>query len=195
MLSSQMNNKQRIRLFIWLTIVLCFWVWVIYKNQQLGIEQIASFLKRFQRFIIIAYLIFCSLRAFTLIPNMTVLLVGTLVISNPWALLVTSLIGFVISSSLIYFFGEDTGMDKILLAKYPDKVEKIKLSTDRYGAPIIFLWGFLPAIPADLISFILGIIKFNYWRFILPHTLSHIVTYSIIIFGSKSLWTLLGISI
>ncbi len=183
-----MSKRQRITVFIWLTIVIAFWLWVIYEDEELGIEQIAAFLSRFQHFIIIAYLLFSSLRAFTLIPNMTVVFVGTLIIHNPWVLLITSLIGLLVSSSLIYFFGEDTGLDKVLLKKYPDKVEKIKNGIDRYGAPVIFFWGLLPVVPSDLLSFVLGIMKFNYWKFILYYTFSHLITYSAIIFLGKDLW-------
>ncbi len=191
-----MSKKQRITVFIWLSIVAAFWIWVLYKDQELGIEKIAQFLSRFQHLIILAYFLFSSLRAFTLIPNMTVVFVGTLVIHNPWVLLITSVAGLIISSSLIYFFGEDTGLDKVLLKKYPDQVERIKRGIDRYGAPVVFFWGFLPVVPSDLLSFVLGIMRFNYWKFVFYYTLSHIITYSVIIFLGKDLWSVLlpGIS-
>ena len=184
-----MSKKQRILVFFWLGIIAIFWLWVLYKDEELGIEKIAGFLNRFQNFIIIAYLVFSSLRAFTLIPNMTVVLVGTLIIHNPWVLLITSLIGLLVSSSLIYFFGEETGLDKVLLKKYPDHVDKIRQGIERYGAPVIFLWGVLPVVPSDLLSFVLGIMKFNYWKFVFYYTLSHVITYSVLIFLGKDLWT------
>ena len=186
-----MSNKQRITFFIWLGIILLFWLWVIYNDKSLNINKIAAFLSRFQNYIIIAYLIFSCLRAFTLIPNVTAVLVGTLIIHNPWVLLITSLIGLIVSSSLIYFFGEDTGLDKILMKKSPGKINKIKQGLERFGDPIVFAWGFLPIVPSDLLSFVLGITRYSYWKFVLYYTISHIVTYSVIIFLGKDLWTLL----
>ncbi len=186
-----MSKKQKISVFIWITIVALFWIWILYKDTSLNTKTIAEFLKRFQNYIIVAYLIFSCLRAFTLIPNMTVVMVGTLIIHNPYVLLITSLIGLIVSSSLIYFFGEETGMDKILLRKYPEKITYIKEQIEKYGAPVIFFWGFLPVVPSDLLAFVLGITKFNYKKFVFYYTVSHIITYGLIIFLGKEFWAVI----
>ncbi len=186
-----MSRKQKISVFIWLAIVALFWIWIFYEEGTLDVNTIAAFLKKFQNYIIAAYFIFSCLRAFTLIPNMTVVMVGTLIIHNPYILLITSVIGLIVSSSLIYFFGEETGLDKILIHKYPEKIAYIKEKIEKYGSPVIFFWGFLPVVPSDLLSFVLGIMKFNYKKFIFYYTVSHIITYGLIIFLGKEFWQII----
>ncbi len=183
-----MKHWQRFFTFLWLACVAAFWIWVIYEDVELSAEEIAAYLSRFQHYLVAAYTIFGILRAFTLIPNMTVVFVGTLLIHNFWVLLVTSIIGLIGSSSIIYFFGEELGLKEYLYARFPNKIEVIRRGLDRYGAVIILLWGFLPVVPSDLLSFFLGSIKFPYWKFVLYYTIGHLITYSLIILFGQEFW-------
>lgn len=186
-----MSKRQKIRVFIWLVIVVVFWGWVLYEDQSLDAKQIAYFLARFQSFIIIVYFLFSSFRAFTLIPNLTVVLVGTFVIEDPYILLCLSILGFIISSSIIYFFGQQTGLYNIFMLKYSARIEDIEKKIQKFGSPIIFLWGLLPIVPSDLLTFVLGTIKFDYKKMIFLYFFSHFITYTLIIFTSKTLWKIL----
>ncbi len=174
----------------WLLGVAAFWIWVAYEDVELSAEQIAAFFSRFQHYIIVAYLVFGIIRAFTLIPNMTVVFVGSLLIHNFWILLATSVAGLIGSSAIIYFFGEELQLKDTLYRKFPRQLDKIQRGLDKYGSAIIFFWGFLPVVPSDLLSFFLGSIKFPFWKFILYYTIGHVITYSIIILSGKEFWHL-----
>ncbi len=186
-----MSKTSKIFGIIWLVIIIVFWAWAIYEDVKFTPESIAGYLERFQKYIIWAYLIFSMLRAFTLLPNMTVVFVGALLIHNFWILLITSIIGLCVSSSLIYFFGNNLSFMRSLAKRHPQKVEKIHKGLERYGGLIIFFWGFFPVVPSDLLSFVLGDLKYNYWKFIAYYALSHLITYSVIIYFGKGLWQLI----
>ncbi len=175
--------------YLWLAFVVAFWTYALIFEMELTPESLAEYLKKFSNYILVAYALFTVLRAFTLIPNMTVVLVGTLILPGRfWTLLIISVIGLLASSSIIYFFGEEMGLDVILRKKFPDKEEYIKRQLDKYGDWIVFFWGFLPVVPSDLLSFVLGIVKYKYWKFILFYGLSHFISYAVIIKFGEEFW-------
>jgi len=112
------------------------------------------------------YLLFASLRGFSLIPS-TYLLLAALPFFPPGVLLLLTLVGILISSSCIYFFSEALRLDEYFEQKHPAGVAKIKRVLQRHELPIIVGWSFFPLAPTDLICYVCGVMKVNFRKFLL----------------------------
>ena len=179
---------RKILLVLWLFSILAFWTWVLIEDINLSSQQISVFLQKFQHYIILGYILLWLIRAFTLVPNMLLVVAASAFIKNYWVLLIISITGFLISSSIIYFFGSELGLGEYFERKFPGKISKIEHGLERYGAIIIILWGFLPIVPSDLLAFFLGSIKFPYFKFLLYYFTGHLIIYSILIFFGQQAW-------
>ncbi len=179
---------RKVLFVLWIISIIAFWAWVVIEDISLTSVQISVFLQKFQHYIVLSYILLWLIRAFTLIPNMVLVLAGTAFIQNYWILLIISLIGFLVSSSIIYFFGSELGLQRYFERKFPDKIKQIERGIERYGAVIIILWGFLPVVPSDLLAFFLGSIKFPFPKFLLYYFIGHLIIYSILIFLGQQAW-------
>ncbi len=180
---------RKILLVLWLISIIVFWTWILIEDINLTSEQISEILRKFQHYIVLAYILLWLIRAFTLIPNMLLVIAASAFIKNYWILLIVSLFGFLISSSIIYFFGSELGLGRYFERKFPEKIKQIEHGLERYGAVIIILWGFLPVVPSDLLSFFLGSIKFPYLKFLIYYFIGHLIIYGILIFLGQQAWS------
>ena len=76
-------------------------------------ESIATFLTEFHGPIWILYLLLSVMRGFTLLPSTPLVLAGAMLYpQQPFLVLAISLLGIVISSSMIYWFSDLLGFDE-----------------------------------------------------------------------------------
>lgn len=131
-------------------------------------ENIAAFLLRFQGEIWLVYLAMSILRGFSLLPSTPLVIAGTLLFpTQPFAVLAISIIGILLSSSMIYFFSEYLGFNEFFENHKPELTHKIKARLERpTGFLFIAIWAFFPLVPTDLVCYLAGTTRMNYWKFI-----------------------------
>ena len=131
-------------------------------------EHIAAFLSQFHDEIWIVYLIMSALRGFSLLPSTPLVIAGTLLFpSQPFTVLAVCLTGIAISSSMIYFFSEFLGFHDYFESHKPELTHKICSQLDRpAGFVFVGLWSFLPLVPTDLVCYLAGTTRMNFWKFI-----------------------------
>lgn len=61
------------------------------------------------------------------------------------------------------------GFDEMLARHTHNK--KIQNAIERYGFYAVFLWSFVPIVPTDLISYVAGIVRMSFWKFVLALTI------------------------
>ncbi len=116
----------------------------------------------------IAYLLFSALRGLTLLPSTPLVIAGTLLFpEQPFLVLVVSIVGIVFSSTMIYFFSELLGFDEYFASHKPELTARIR---EKLEHPLGFLfvagWAFFPFVPTDLVCYLAGTMRMNYWKFI-----------------------------
>ena len=116
------------------------------------------------------YLLLGSVRAFTLVPSTFLVIVG-LPFIPPWRLLILTLIGILISSSLIYWFAEELHLAQEIERKYPARIARLKILLQQYEMPIIIGWSFFPLLPTDVICYVCGALEIDYRKFLLGVTI------------------------
>ncbi|MDO8508659.1 MAG: VTT domain-containing protein [Nanoarchaeota archaeon] len=62
----------------------------------------------------------------------------------------------------------------------PKKVYKIRRLTNKYGAFLVFFVSLIPSLPYEVLTFALGIAKYNYYRLFILVTLGSLIKYAII---------------
>lgn len=98
--------------------------------------------------------------------------------NNPVFLIILYNLGFVVSFTINYYIGMKlAGLSKKIIT--PKKFYKIKSSINKYGALAIFLFNVLP-FPAQPLSAILGVFRYNKARFYFFFILGQTIKYTII---------------
>jgi len=104
------------------------------------------------------YILFGSLRGFTLIPS-TTLVVAALPFFQPVPLFALTLLGILVSSASIYFFAEALHLEELVERKHPHAFERLKAALQSYQMPIIIGWSFFPLAPTDLVCYACGVLR------------------------------------
>ncbi len=147
-------------------------------------ENIAAFLLRFQGEIWLVYLAMSVFRGFSMLPSTPLVVAGTLLFPDQaFAVLAVSILGILLSSSMIYYFSEYLGFSDFFESHKPELTYKIKARLERpTGFLFIALWAFFPLVPTDLVCYLAGTAKMNYWKFIAAVLAGELILCSVYIF-------------
>ena len=110
------------------------------------------------------FVLFC-IRGFTLIPS-SYFLIAAIPILPPTTLFGLTLAGILVSSASIYYFSKHLGLDEYIERRHKAGVDKVKAAMQRWQMPIIIGWSFFPPVPTDVICYVCGILRVNFWKFL-----------------------------
>lgn len=155
-------------LVLWAAIVLACVGSYLADPSKFTAETIAEFLKRFSGLIWLIYLVFSIVRGITLLPSTPLVIAGTLLFPDqPFAVLLVSMTGILLSSTLIYYFSEYLGFSDYFENHKPELSHKIKKKLEHpLGFLFVAAWAFFPLVPTDLVCYVAGTTKMSYWKFI-----------------------------
>lgn len=181
---------------IWSAVILLAIIYFISDPDHFTASNIALFIRSFHSEVWFIYLAMSALRGFTLLPSTPLVLAGTILYPDqPYLVLITSLGGILISSSLIYFCSEALGFDDYFQRKNPQTVESIRRRLEHpWGLAFVVLWSFFPLIPTDAVCYVAGTIRMNFYKFILSVFVGEAALCSIYIFFGGSVMKWLGIA-
>jgi uncharacterized membrane protein YdjX (TVP38/TMEM64 family) len=154
---------------------------------------IAEFIRTFQSEIWLVYFAMSALRGLTLLPSTPFVLAGAITFPDqPLAVLLTSLAGIALSSTMIYFFSELLGFTEYFERHDPTRVHAIKTRLEHpLGFLFVAAWAFFPLVPTDLVCYLAGTTRMNYWKFILAVLFGETVLCSAYVFGGGSIFSYL----
>src|SRR5690348_5724248 len=118
---------RRIFLVLWVGVIAACLITYLAAPHLFTAENIATFMSRLQGVIWLVYLGISILRGFTLLPSTPLVLAGTLLFPDDRILvLIVSLVGIALSSSMIYFFSEQLGFHEYFESHKPELTRRIK---------------------------------------------------------------------
>lgn len=130
-------------------------------------ESFAQFLGRFGWYLLFVYFLLSALRGFTLIPSTPFVFAGLLLFPNHLHLVyIISMIGILLSASMVYFFSVEMEFSQIFEKSGKNKLEKYHKWVERYGFWLVMVWSFLIIVPTDIICYVAGTLRMNYMKFI-----------------------------
>lgn len=152
-------------------------------------DQIAAGLAKFQNEALIVFLAISIVRGFTLLPSTPLIIAGTLAFpTTPWTVLAISMIGIIVSSSLIFWFAETLGIAAHFEERKPAAVAKIRSRLEHpTGIAFVFLWAFFPLVPTDAVCYVAGSIRMQFAKFIAAITGGELILCSFYIFSGSYL--------
>lgn len=153
---------------------------------------IAGFARSFNTTIWVVYLILSAVRGFTLLPSTPLVLAGTILYpESPWLVLAISIVGILISSSLIYYFSEALGFAEYFERKKPFAINRIRRRLEHpWGLGFVALWAFFPLVPTDAVCYVAGTTKMSFPKFIAAVFIGELVLCSIYVFSGRALFHL-----
>ena len=146
---------------------------------------IAGFLTKFQREALVVFLALSVVRGLTLLPSTPLVIAGTFAFpTEPWLVLVISIFGIVVSSSMIYWFSDFLGISEFFETRKANTVAKIRSRLEHpTGLAFVFLWAFFPLVPTDAVCYVAGSTRMNFPKFIAAITAGELVLCSFYIFS------------
>jgi uncharacterized membrane protein YdjX (TVP38/TMEM64 family) len=176
-------------LAVWLVVILASVGSYMVYPQSFTAGNISAFLLRFQGEIWLVYFAMSALRGFTLLPSTPLVIAGTVLFpSQKIFVLIVSIVGISLSSSMIYFFSEYLGFNEYFENHKPELTHRIKARLEHpLGFLFVALWAFFPLVPTDLVCYLAGTTKMNYWKFIAAVMAGEMVLCSFYIFWGGSL--------
>lgn len=174
-------------LFVWAAAVIGAIAAYVSNPSRFTAGSIAEFIISFHSEIWLVFLTVSILRGFTLLPSTPLVLAGAFLYPDePWLVLLISVTGILVSSSLIYFFSEALGFAAYFEKKHGASVIRIRHRLEHpWGLAFVALWAFFPLVPTDAVCYVAGSIKMNFPRFIGAVLAGEIVLCSIYIFGGR----------
>lgn len=123
-----------------------------------------------------------------IVPNDIVPIVGGIIFGF-WEALCLSIIARIIGSSLNYGLGRGIRESFYMKLVSGDDQSKLKKYTEKMGWPLVFVSRFLPSADTDIIAYVAGIARMDYFKFILASFFGMLVPVSSTIFIGQSLLT------
>lgn len=146
---------------VWLSFVLVTVSVVWFYTDWLSRDSVASFLNSLGSLAFAGYIVVSLTRSLLLIPCTPFVLAGAISFPQwPLAVFFISVVGIVVGGLLVYSFPSFGGYNRLLEAKYPDKIAFFKKQLHgKYSFWIVGAWSFFPLVPTDAVCYAAGVVK------------------------------------
>ena len=152
-------------------------------------ESIAAILTKFQSQALLIFLVLSVVRGLSLLPSTPLVLAGTLLFpAHPWLVLIVSIFGILVSSSMIYWFSDLLGFSEFFERRKPEHVEKIKTKLEHpAGFFFVMLWAFFPFVPTDAVCYVAGTSRMHFAKFLGAIFVGELILCACYVFGGGRL--------
>lgn len=180
-----MNRPRQVVLALWLLCALGALAWYLPNREQYTPAVIAALLVEHQTWFLLIYFVLLIARALVLLPATPLIIAGSLLLpGHPWILLLVTLGGLMISSTLIYFFSDWLRFRAHFERAAPDQVARVERWM-RHPLGMLLVAGSAIAmiVPTDLVCNVAGTVRMPFARFLGALFVGEIVLCSMYIFG------------
>ena len=122
----------------------------------------------FERSFILGSFLFLFLgcvRGFVFLPATTLIVLGFLFFT-PNMLFFLVIVGVVVSSTLTYWFARSLELGQEIQEHNSRQVVILTSWLAHYELPVVIGWSFFPFVPTDVICYVCGALRMNYFKFI-----------------------------
>ncbi|PHR30352.1 MAG: hypothetical protein COA38_10575 [Fluviicola sp.] len=159
----QRPQTKKIILGIWIALIVAAIVLYVLFPKEFTAKGIKEFIIQFNAVSIVVYMFICLIRGLFLIPSTPFVLAGALLFPNKlWLVFIVSILGILGSGTFIYLAAQflDFGEKKV------KKINTINKKVRKHGFWIVLGWAFFPIVPTDLICYVAGRTRMNFWKYI-----------------------------
>ncbi len=165
---TRLERMGRIVNYLWvLAAVVVFVLWL----QDPGLfsqESMAARIESWGPWVFGAFIGVSLVRGLFLVPSTPVILTGGMLFPESLpTVFVISMVGIVMSATVIYLLPGVGGYDDLLERKYPEKIARVKtLLVKPHAFWVVVGWSFFPFVPTDVICYVAGLVGMSYRRMI-----------------------------
>jgi uncharacterized membrane protein YdjX (TVP38/TMEM64 family) len=187
--SQTVRILRRVFIGLWLAVIAFCVISYLGNPSEFTPEKIAHFLERFHGWVWLAYIAFSVLRGLTLLPSTPLVIAGTILFpTQPLAVLGVSMLGIVLSSTMIYYFSDLLGFSAYFERHKPETIHRVKARLEHpMGFLFVAAWAFFPLVPTDLVCYLAGVTRMNFAKFIVAVAAGELVLCIFYIFLGGSL--------
>ena len=138
----------------------------------------------------LSYFLLCCLRGFTLLPATYLTTIGVLFFP-PLPLFLLTMMGILFSALCIYHFSGSFHLYTFFEHKHRKGIQKIRQGLNKNELLVVIFWNVLMIVPADLISYVCGVLKTDRNQFIIGTLIGQGIYSTVLIFGGSYLFKLL----
>jgi uncharacterized membrane protein YdjX (TVP38/TMEM64 family) len=159
---------KKILLVLWVAYIIGLLGYWMYNPNFLDHKQMKLTLEKYVGQIMLIYFLICLTRGIFLLPSSPFIVLGALLFpNNLWLVFFISIIGVFASATVLYYFSTYLGFDTYFTKKFPDRVEEIQRKMNSPKAFILIVaWSAFPFVPTDLMSYVAGTIRMNFFKMI-----------------------------
>jgi len=132
-----------------------------------------------------------TILAGTVIPLGSPALVAAAALSgvNPIQLVIVASVGFTLGMTINYALAYKLGRPYVAKKFPPDHLEDINRAWNKWGIPLYIIFGLIPVLPVELLSFICGLVKTHIAKFILISFIPRLIVFTLIVYFGQHLGT------
>lgn len=186
------KKLRQIVLIIWIFSIVYLGIWLSFHQEFLEPKNLLIFFRSFGSAALIIYILASFIRWLLLLPSLPLVVVWILFFpDNPHIVFMISMLGIIFSWILIYKFSDVMWFDE-MFAKHATNT-KIKEAIDTYWFYTVMIWSFAPVVPTDLICYVAGTVRMNFWKFVLALSIGEGLIVAAIIYGGVGILTILWV--
>lgn len=176
--------------YIWIgSIITAIALFAAYQDQ-FSTESLIAFINQYRSYGVLLLFVLHISRAFVLLPATPLVIAAVILYPDwPFIVLLASMLGVFLSSSLIYFLAKQLEFGQTLGAGKPAYRRIRRALSSRYGYWYILFWSFMPGAPTDLVCLLAGAMRLSFPRFILAVLVGQGIIYAVYVYGTAMFLT------
>ena len=185
-----MTTSRRIACGFWLAVTLALSVLYARRPELIDPVNLVEMLRRSGPFLLVAYAVVGVLRPVTLVPSTALILAGTLLFPERYALVFSvSLASIVASAALIYYFFDYLGLAELFERRHAARVRWLEAQVRARGFWIVAGWSAFPFVPTDVICYVAGSLRMPVGKYLLGVTVGEIPIVAFYVAGGTWLFS------
>ena len=185
-----MTRSRRIACGFWLSATVVFGTLYAAYPELIDPATLVAALRRSGPFVLLAYAVVSVLRPVTLVPSTVLVVAGTLLFPDRYALVfAVSLAAVVASAALIYYFFDFLGLAELFERRHAARVRWLERQVRARGFWIVAGWSAFPFVPTDVICYVAGSLRMPVGKYLLGVTVGEIPIVAFYVAGGTWLFS------
>ena len=167
---TRLERIGRILNYLWVLMALVVFVLWLQDPGLFAQESMAARIESWGPWVFGAFIGVSLVRGLFLVPSTPVILTGGMLFPESLpTVFVISMVGIVMSATVIYLLPGMGGYNDLLERKYPEKIARVKtLLVKPHAFWVVVGWSFFPFVPTDVICYVAGLVGMSYRRMLVP---------------------------
>jgi membrane protein YqaA with SNARE-associated domain len=142
----------------------------------------------------LAGIFFATILAGTIVPVGSPALVAAAALFgvNPILLVIVASVGFTLGMTINYGLAYRLGRPYVIKRMAPEHLEQMTRLWSKWGLAVFVVFGLIPVLPVELLSFICGLLKTRVFTFLVLSLVPRLIVFSLIVVFGQTIGAWIG---